>query len=1109
MRDCRKTANFIFALFDSCFIGFCGIGIGLIGANGFAEEVPATWLNAPEGFSVTQFSTDELATDIYTITTDRLGRVVVAGPGYIKILVDEDGDGKAESTKLFSQYPKNGAQGMCFDGTDLLCVGDGGLLRLQDKNQDDVADGPPQVLFPLQTGGEHDSHAIRKGPDGWWYLISGNYSKVQSTIVSSARSPVKTPVAGVITRISPDFRTREVIMDGMRNVYDFDFNANGEIFVYDSDGERDVSLPWYQPTRVYRVQPGANAGWITRSWKRPDYFFDMPVVAARLGRGSPTGVACYRHWQFPKKYQNAIFVLDWTFGRVIAVTQSRNEKNETQYENELFVSGKGTHGFAPTDACVGIDGSLYVSVGGRATQGSVYRIRHNDSPATSVRAPKRLVDCLDLPQPLSSWSRHLWEQTIQGIGRDEIEDAIFNESMPMRHRIRAVEILTEKFAGLSQKAMERILSAEEGISNSSDKLSKNSTANLLQSRLAWSVCRQPINQIKPALVFHFLQHSDANVRIAALEAMTGNRNVPSFLAEALLVCLKSEHRHLRKAASQFVSSSGFQPSVYAKTRNAVATRPIAEWFGVQMRKRNFNPTAMAAATNYFKLASSNDAKIDALRLMQIALGDVGPRQGLPEVFESYNSLSGVSVGINDSVFKPKLLEAIGSDDAQLSREAMRTVAVARNVDPIFAATALKTVDDSSSIENDIHVLSMISHVRSNSTSQSNAIAKAILGIQKKIDENELNQDRNWEPRMKEVIRGLVSKDASISRQLATIGITRPGQIFLFEFIPNDVKAAAIDRFVDVLQSNEDFQMNSDVIRLLGQSGSEKNQKLIRDSFEVASVRDAIIGLLAKRPLESDRNLFVRALDSSQVKTVRIAAQSLLKLPASSDASEQFSLLNAMNRIAVDREGYQAREWIVRALQKNLGRSFGFVYGPGGYNSQSPITRKWNDFLVKKFPKESTKLRSNIKFDFATFTKSMNDVDWRKGNLKNGERLFETLSCNKCHGPRNRLGPDLAGVTKRFSRDDLFRAIVDPSFQVPSRYQTTLFETVDGQLHSGIIIYDAVDGVLIRDSDNKTVRIEKSEIERRQLKAKSLMPDDLLKETKPNEYADLFEYLKTL
>ena len=38
---------------------------------------------------------DDLAHDIYSMTVDSLGRVVVSGAGYVRILVDEDGDGKA------------------------------------------------------------------------------------------------------------------------------------------------------------------------------------------------------------------------------------------------------------------------------------------------------------------------------------------------------------------------------------------------------------------------------------------------------------------------------------------------------------------------------------------------------------------------------------------------------------------------------------------------------------------------------------------------------------------------------------------------------------------------------------------------------------------------------------------------------------------------------------------------------------------------------------------------------------------------------------------------------------------------------------------------------
>ena len=89
-----------------------------------------------------------------------------------------DGDGKAESAKTFVDGPKTGAQGMFFLGRDLFCVGDEGLIRYQDADGDDRADGPPQTFLKIKTGSEHHAHAIRRGPDGWWYLIAGNFAEV-------------------------------------------------------------------------------------------------------------------------------------------------------------------------------------------------------------------------------------------------------------------------------------------------------------------------------------------------------------------------------------------------------------------------------------------------------------------------------------------------------------------------------------------------------------------------------------------------------------------------------------------------------------------------------------------------------------------------------------------------------------------------------------------------------------------------------------------------------------------------------------------------------------------------------------------------------------------
>jgi hypothetical protein len=108
-----------------------------------------------------------------------------------------------------------------------------------------------------------------------------------------------------------------VIAHGFRNAYDFDFNQLGDLFTYDSDVEREFLLPWYVPTRLYQVQFAATHGWrlpgFQRSYAQSEHY---PWVVPRLqslGRGSPTGVAVYRHFQFPPIYQNGLFSLDWTF----------------------------------------------------------------------------------------------------------------------------------------------------------------------------------------------------------------------------------------------------------------------------------------------------------------------------------------------------------------------------------------------------------------------------------------------------------------------------------------------------------------------------------------------------------------------------------------------------------------------------------------------------------------------------------------------------------------------------------------------------------------------------------------------------------------------------
>jgi putative heme-binding domain-containing protein len=325
------------------------------------------------GLKIHQVADDDLVPDCTCITVDPAGRVVASGPGYIRLLIDQNQDGLFDVGETLVDGPSHGAHGLCFDAADLYFVGDNGVWKVSDTDNDGIVDSPPLRMLEIKTGGEHDAHALRKGPDGHWYLIAGNGTKgmfglqnVDQAAIAHPRAAITQPRGGAIWRISPDWSQREVWAHGFRNAYDFDFAPDHTIDTFDSDGERDVSLPWYRPTRVFRVRQGNDAGWISRSWKRPNVDPNMPRVLAEFGRGSPTGVLRYRHRRLPKQFHDNVFVLDWTFGRILSVSDDGNVS--------LVARPTGTTGFAVTDIDALPDGRLVVSVGGRGSRGGLYII---------------------------------------------------------------------------------------------------------------------------------------------------------------------------------------------------------------------------------------------------------------------------------------------------------------------------------------------------------------------------------------------------------------------------------------------------------------------------------------------------------------------------------------------------------------------------------------------------------------------------------------------------------------------------------------------------------------------------------------------------------------
>ena len=171
-----------------------------------------------------------------------------------------------------------------------------------------------------------------------------------------------------------------------------------------------------------------------------------------------------------------------------------------------------------------------------------------------------------------------------------------------------------------------------------------------------------------------------------------------------------------------------------------------------------------------------------------------------------------------------------------------------------------------------------------------------------------------------------------------------------------------------------------------------------------------------------------------------------------------------------------------------------------------LWKDWEPFFQATLEAESfaTLSRPQTTFDWRTLQMAANNV---AGDAKRGQAHYQE-KCALCHGGQSSLGPSLAGVTKRFSRDDLSKAIFEPSRDISDRYRSIRVLTVDGEIFTGMIVYNAADGTTLQTATGNIVRINQESIEDKAYSTESLMPSGLLNDKSPAEVADLYAYLGT-
>lgn len=346
------------------------------------------------------------------MTVDGSGKLLCADQ-YGKIYRVAPAAGPDEETVVTpTAIPLAGAHGLLWhQGVLWVTVNEGpersGVYRVTDSDRDGEPD-KAELVLGVNGRGEHGPHALVPSPDGKFiYFVAGNFTdlpEMKDSLVPKvwaedqllprrpdARGHAADRFApgGWVARCRTDGSGWTLVASGFRNTFDIAFNHRGDLFGYDADMEWDLGMPWYRPTRICHIVPGAEFGWRNGTGKWPSYYEDSMPPQVELGPGSPTGLLSGKGAKFPAKYQRAIYAFDWTFATIHAIHLTP-AGDGYKAEREEFLAGTG---MPLTDAIVGPDGAMYFMTGGRRTASALWRVTYtgNESVAAVPAETKELA----------------------------------------------------------------------------------------------------------------------------------------------------------------------------------------------------------------------------------------------------------------------------------------------------------------------------------------------------------------------------------------------------------------------------------------------------------------------------------------------------------------------------------------------------------------------------------------------------------------------------------------------------------------------------------------------------------------------------------------------
>jgi quinoprotein glucose dehydrogenase len=1003
----------------------------------------------------------------------------------VRLVADKSGSGKADTSSVFAsgfnQVPSGAAAGILARKGQVwfACIPD--LWRMDAPLDAEMT----QAREKLHTGfgvhigvTGHDLHGLRLGPDGKLYMSSGDRGFV---VKNEEGKLLNYPDTGTVLRCNPDGSDLEVVAIGLRNPQELAFDQYGNLFTDDNDTAGE------DHSRVIHVVEGADYGWRCSyqhmsgfgPWNKEKVWMgnidDALPWCGYVSQG-PAGLTYYPGTGLPDKYKNHFLVCDFPGGVRSFTLKPRGASFETA-ENEKFVWN-----LWPTDVEFGPDSHVYISdwVEGwqMPNKGRIYRLvdpgQTNNAPAEQVKAllsegmEKRTLE--ELTKLLSHSDMRV---------RLEAQYALADKGLSASSALRGVALNTSSAQlarihaiwGIGQIVANRLRLESRG-----DEFKKQLTET----------------QLDPLLLL--LSDRDAEVRAQAAKLFGDNQMSESYLD--LVRLLKDANPRVQffavNSLGKLKEKTGIEPIKDFLRKNQDRDAYLTH-AGV-MALLNIGDMEAILAAGKDKSAAVRRASLLCLRRLEspeISRFLKDPEERL--VVEAARAIN--DVPINGAM--PELAAMLDQKHSQLWSSSV--------VQQQYAADTKvgKSINAKTGWRHTLpYEQLLLRAINANFRLGQLEHAKLLVNFAERDDSPEsmrvaaLEALADWAtPQSLDRVMGLWRPLPAREKSVAQDAL-RP---YLFNLLQtkNEKVLTALARCSASLKINE----ASIILAGKFQKGEVSPATRIELLQAMAELKDSRLDRAIATALSDTNNAVRRAGVKVLSKLDLPSAPEMLEKMIASE--KDIKLCQAAYATLGQIKGEAADNVIMHSLDQLCS---------GNLRPELQL-----DLLEAAAKRSST----NVQAAVAKYEASEPNDEFKGyhavlagGDLEEGKKIFTEragVECMRCHalsGKGGVVGPDLAGIGKRQTREYLLESILQPNKQIAPGFENVTLIMQNGTSLAGIVKSENANELVLNSPEDGNITVKKNEIQSRQ-RGLSAMPEGISKMLSKQDMRNLLEYLANL